>query len=306
MVGGVSRRSWALFVAMCVIWGLPYLLIRVAVRDLSPATVVFARTAIGALLLVPIAAWRGAIPALRGHWRWVVVYTVVELAVPWYLLTSAEQHLTSSLAGLLVAAVPLIGVVLSRLAGNHEPVGTRRMTGLLIGIAGVAALVGLDLGHIDMVAVVMVLLVAVGYATGPLVLDRHLSGLPSIAVVAASLAITAIVYAPVGLTSRPSHVSGEVVASVITLAVVCTALAFLLFFELIAAIGPTRATVITYVNPAVAIALGVAVLGEPVTSGMLVGFPLVIVGSVLATSHGARSVEDATAQVGDPPLVTPG
>jgi drug/metabolite transporter (DMT)-like permease len=302
----MSRRSWALFVAMCVIWGLPYLLIRVAVRDLSPANVVFARTAIGALLLVPIAAWRGTIPALRGHWRWVLIYTLVELALPWYLLTSAEQHLTSSLAGLLVAAVPLIGVVLSRLFGNHEPVDARRMTGLLVGIAGVAALVGLDLGQVNMVAVVMVLLVAVAYATGPLILDRHLSDLPSMAVVAASLAITAVIYAPVALTSPPSHVSGEVIASVITLAVVCTALAFLIFFALIAAIGPTRATVITYVNPAVAIALGVTVLGEPLTSGMLVGFPLVIVGSVLATSHGTRAPRDATAQVSDPPVVTPG
>jgi drug/metabolite transporter (DMT)-like permease len=180
------------------------------------------------------------------------------------------------------------------------------MTGLLVGIAGVAALVGLDLGHINMVAVVMVLLVAVGYATGPLILDRHLSTLPSMAVVAASLAITAVIYAPVALTSRPSHVSGEVIASVITLAVVCTALAFLIFFALIAAIGPTRATVITYVNPAVAIALGVAVLGEPLTSGMLVGFPLVIVGSVLATSHRAQSPDEARAQISDSPVVTPG
>ena len=302
----MSRRSWALFVAMCVIWGLPYLLIRVAVRDLSPANVVFARTAIGALLLVPIAAWRGTIPALRGHWRWVLIYTLVELAIPWYLLTSAEQHLTSSLAGLLVAAVPLIGVVLSRLFGNHEPVDARRMTGLLVGIAGVAALVGLDLGQVNMVAVVMVLLVAVAYATGPLILDRHLSDLPSMAVVAASLAITAVIYAPVALTSPPSHVSVEVIASVITLAVICTALAFLLFFALIAAIGPTRATVITYVNPAVAIALGVTILGEPLTSGMLVGFPLVIVGSVLATSHRVRPTREASVQVSDPPVVTPG
>jgi drug/metabolite transporter (DMT)-like permease len=291
---------------MCVIWGLPYLLIRVAVRDLSPANVVFARTAIGALLLVPIAAWRGTVPALRGHWRWVLIYTLVELAIPWYLLTSAEQHLTSSLAGLLVAAVPLIGVVLSRLFGNHEPVDARRMTGLLVGIAGVAALVGLDLGQVNMVAVVMVLLVAVAYATGPLILDRHLSDLPSMAVVAASLAITAVTYAPVALTSPPSHVSGEVIASVITLAVICTALAFLIFFALIAAIGPTRATVITYVNPAVAIALGVTILGEPLTSGMLVGFPLVIVGSVLATSHRVRPARDTSVQVTDPPVVTPG
>jgi drug/metabolite transporter (DMT)-like permease len=294
-----------LFGAMCLIWGLPYLLIRVAVRDLTPATVVFARTGIAALLLMPVAMWRGMLPSLRGHWPWLLAFTLVELTLPWYLLTSAEQHLDSSLAGLLVAAVPLFGVVLGRLAGDHEPVSRRRLAGLLIGIGGVASLVGLQLGDIDMVAVLQVLLVAVGYAAGPLVLSRRLSDLPSIAVVATSLTITAVVYAPFALTSHPAHVSAEVVWSVLTLAIVCTALAFLVFFALIADIGPVRATVITYVNPAVAIALGVMVLGEPLTVGMLVGFPLVIIGSVLATTRGQAAVADE-AQVEAVPAVTPG
>jgi drug/metabolite transporter (DMT)-like permease len=301
----VTRRSWVLFGAMCVIWGLPYLLIRVAVRDLTPATVVFARTGIAALLLMPVAMWRGMLPSLRGHWPWLLAFTLVELTLPWYLLTSAEQHLDSSLAGLLVAAVPLFGVLLGRLAGDHEPVSRRRLSGLLIGIAGVAALVGLQLGDIDMVAVVQVLLVAVGYAAGPLVLSRRLSDLPSIAVVATSLTITAVVYAPFALTSHPTHVSAEVVWSVLTLAIVCTALAFLVFFALIADIGPVRATVITYVNPAVAIALGVIVLGEPLTAGMIVGFPLVIIGSVFATTRGPAGV-GGEAAIEEIPAVTPG
>jgi drug/metabolite transporter (DMT)-like permease len=292
---------------MCVIWGLPYLLIRVAVRDLNPAEVVFARTAIGALLLLPIAIWRRTLASLRGHWRWIVLFTVLELAIPWYLLTSAEQHLTSSLAGLLVAAVPLVSVVLSRIVGNAEPVTHRRMAGLLIGVTGVAALVGLQVGHIDMVAVLEIFVVAIGYAAGPLVLARKLAGLPSIAVISVSLAITAVVYAPFALASHPHHVGGKVIWSVIALAVVCTALAFLIFFALIADIGPTRAPVITYVNPAVAIVLGVTVLGEHLTKGMIIGFPLVIIGSVLATTNRTPTSPDAEIPIlGEEPVVTPG
>jgi drug/metabolite transporter (DMT)-like permease len=303
----MSRRSWVLFVAMCVIWGLPYLLIRIAVRDLDPAAVVFARTAIGALLLLPIAIWRGTLPGLRGYWRWLLVYTLVELTIPWLLLTSAEQHLTSSLAGLLVAGVPLVGVVVSRLVGVAETMTRRRWVGLVVGIAGVAALVGLQVGRIDMTAVLEIFIVTIGYATGPLVLSHRLSAAPSMAVVSVSLAITAVIYAPFALTSHPHHISGEVIWSVITLAVVCTAVAFLVFFALIASIGPTRATVITYVNPAVAIALGVTVLGEHLTVGMIIGFPLVLIGSVFATTRGRDRAGDAPSDVvGEVPAVTPG
>jgi drug/metabolite transporter (DMT)-like permease len=294
-----------LFIAMCLIWGLPYLLIRVAVRDLDPETVVFARTAIGALLLLPIAIWRGVLPGLRGYWRWLIVYTIVELTIPWLLLTSAEQHLTSSLAGLLVAGVPLVGVVLSRIVGVAETMTRRRWAGLVVGIAGVAALVGLQVGSIDMTAVLEIFIVTIGYATGPLVLSHRLSGAPSMAVVSVSLALTAVVYAPFALTSHPHHISGEVIWSVITLAVVCTAVAFLVFFALIADIGPTRATVITYVNPAVAIALGVTVLGEHLTAGMIIGFPLVLIGSVLATTHPRTSTVTPSEAVGEAPAITP-
>jgi drug/metabolite transporter (DMT)-like permease len=274
-----------LFIAMCVIWGLPYLLIRVAVRDLSPADVVFARTGIAAVLLMPIAIFRKTLSSLRGRLGWLLLFTLVELTIPWFLLTSAEQHLTSSLAGLLVAGVPLVGVVLSRILGFPEIMTRRRWTGLGIGFAGVAALVGLQLGHIDMTAVFAIFLVTIGYAAGPLILSHRLADAPSIAVIAVSLSITAVVYAPFALTSHPHHVSSEVVWSVIGLAVVCTAIAFLVFFALIADIGPNRATVITYVNPAVAIALGVIVLGEHLTAGMIVGFPMVLLGSVLATTR---------------------
>jgi drug/metabolite transporter (DMT)-like permease len=296
-----------LFGAMCVIWGIPYLLIRVAVRDLTPETVVFARTAIGAGLLLPVALSRKVLSGLRGHLPWLLAFTAVELAIPWLLLTRAEQHLSSSLAGLLVAAVPLVGIGISRLLGFREDMTARRWAGLVVGIAGVGSLVGLQVGHIDMTAVLEIFAVAVGYALGPLIQTHRLSEAPSLAVVTASLVLTAVVYAPFALTSHPHHIGAKVIWSVLGLAVICTAAAFLVFFALIADIGPTRATVITYVNPAVAVALGVAVLGEHLTTGMIVGFPLVLIGSVLATAQPPPpSTDSGETLLPEEPAVMPG
>jgi drug/metabolite transporter (DMT)-like permease len=283
----VSRRGWVLFAAMCVIWGIPYLLIRVAVRDLSPSSVVFFRTAAATLLLLPIAVRRGALVEVFRRWRPLLAFTLIEVTVPWWLLSTAEQHMSSALAGLLIAAVPLFGVVLSRLTGTDEVFDRVRIIGLLIGVAGVGSLVGLQIGHTSGVAVAAVLLTALGYAAGPLVLSRWLADLPSVGVTTASLGLTSVVWAVPAALSMPTHVGGKVVASMAGLAVVCTAAAFLIFFALIAEVGPTRATVITYLNPAVAILLGVAVLGEHFTLGMAIGFPLVIAGSVLSTRRAA-------------------
>jgi len=268
---------------MCVIWGVPYLLIKVAVADVSPATLVFLRTATGALLLVPVAAARGQLAPLLPRWRVLLIYTVVEIGLPWLLLSDAETRLSSSLSGLLVAAVPLIGAVLATAAGLDH-LDRRRVLGLLVGLAGVAALLGFDVSGGDLRAVGEIALVTVGYATGPLLITRPLAGLPSTGVVAASLGITALGYAPIGLTHLPSSLPGaNVLASIAVLGVVCTAVAFLLFFALIAEVGPVRATVITYVNPAVAVLLGVALLGERFTAGTAAGFVLILAGCGLAT-----------------------
>lgn len=293
----MSRRGWALFAAMCVIWGIPYLLIRVAVRDLSPASVVFFRTAAATLLLLPIAVRRGALVDVFRRWRPLLLFTVIEVTAPWWLLSTAEEHLSSALSGLLVAAVPLFGVVLSRLLGTAEVFDRVRLVGLALGLAGVASLVGLQLGHVNDLAVVAVLLTALGYAAGPLVLSRRLADLPGVGVTTASLALTSVIWAIPAMLSLPHHVSGEVVASMSALAVVCTAAAFVIFFALIAEVGPTRATVITYVNPAVAILLGVVVLDEHFTLGMAIGFPLVIAGSILATRKAAPVAELSTVDV---------
>jgi drug/metabolite transporter (DMT)-like permease len=279
----MSRRGLVLFAAMCVIWGIPYLLIKVAVGEVSPVALVFFRTASGALLLVPVAAARGHIRPLLPYWRVIAVYTVIEIGLPWVLLSDAERKLTSSLSGLLVAAVPLIGAVIASLMG-HERLDARRLTGLLVGLAGVAALLGLDVGSGSAPAVVEIGVVAVCYAVGPLIISRRLTHLPALGVVAASLALGAIAYAPAAAFQMPGHMpGGNVLAALALLSVVCTAIAFVVFFALIAEVGPVRATVITYVNPAVAVALGVLLLAEPFTVGTAIGFVLILAGCVLAT-----------------------
>jgi drug/metabolite transporter (DMT)-like permease len=282
----MTRRSWALFGAMCVVWGVPYLLIRVAVRDVDPGTLVFARTAIGGLVLLPFALAKGGLVDVARRWRWLLLFTVIEIAVPWLLLSDAERVLSSSLSGLLVAVVPLVGVVVARIAGSADRGGGMlRYAGLLLGLAGVVVLLGLDIGQVRAGALTEMALVAVGYAVAPVIMVRRLADLPSIPVVAASLLVTALAYLPYAAVHWPGSVSADAAWSIAGLGVVCTSLAFVLFFALITAIGPARATVITYVNPAVAVLLGVLLLDEKFTLGVAVGFPLILLGSVLAARH---------------------
>jgi drug/metabolite transporter (DMT)-like permease len=279
----VSRRGLALFVAMCVIWGIPYLLIKVSLDGLGPVDLVFVRFVIGALVLVPIALSRVEVRPILRRWRWIVAYTIVEMGVPWILLSDAELRISSSLSGLLVSTVPLLGVGIGLLTRSQERYGWRRMLGLVAGLVGVGVLVGFNVSSSTVGAIFEVLGVAVCYAIGPLIISRRLSDLPALGVIAASLLLAAVAYAPAAVTQLPhAWPSGEVVAAVATLGLLCTALAFLLFFALIAEVGPVRATVTTYVNPAVAVTLGVLLLREPFTAGIAVGFVLILGGSVLA------------------------
>lgn len=292
----MTRRSLLLFIAMSVIWGVPYLFIRIAVSDLPPVVLVFARTAISALILLPIALSRGELRGLLKHWLPLLAFAAVEIGMPWFMLASAEQRITSSLAGLLVSAVPLVGVLIATGLGNREHLGLASISGLLLGVVGVAAIVGFDLRASDWLALVEMALVVVAYAVGPVIISRYLSDLPSMGVIAVALAACAIVYAPLAAVRWPRSVPPvDVLGSVAVLAVVCTAVAFILFFALISEIGPVRATVITYINPAVAATLGVIVLHESFSAWMAVGFVLVIAGSALATRR-TRAPAAATMQ----------
>ncbi len=280
----MTRRGWLLFAAMGVLWGLPYLFIRVAVRELAPATLVCARCLLGALLLTPFAVRRGTLAPLLRRWRPLLAFTVLEVTGPWLLLSDAERRLPSSLTGLLVAGVPLVAAVASRLTGAVDRLDAARLAGLGVGLLGVGALVGLDV-----------------HGAAPLVISRSLGDVPSLQVIAAALGVTALVYAPVAATHLPTRVPpATVLVSIGLLAVLCTAAAFVLFFALIAEAGPNRALVITFVNPAVAVLLGVLLLGEPLTRGTLVGFPLVLLGCVLATRRGGPRGAVAAAPTAEP------
>lgn len=280
----MTQRGWILFAAMALIWGIPYLLIKVAVAELTPASLVLLRTALGAAILVPLAFARGEVRPLYSHWKPLLAYTFFEVAGPWILLADAERKLSSSLSGLLIAGVPLVGAVLAWLFGGGDRPDARRVAGLVVGFAGVGLVVGLDVATDDLFAVGEVALVVLGYAIGPMIIARQLNGVPTVGVVAASLAITALVYLPSGIAQLPERVPTlQVLLSVAALGIVCTAVAFLLFFALIREVGPIRATIITYFNPAVALVLGVALLAEPLTAGMLAGFALIALGSFVAT-----------------------
>jgi drug/metabolite transporter (DMT)-like permease len=282
----MSPRGWALFAAVSVIWGMPYLFIKIAVDEISPSLVAWSRLALAAAVLLPV-AWRlGALRGLRERWRILTLFAAVEMAVPWPLLGFGEIHVSSSLAAILVATVPLFVALLAMRFDHSERPTVTRLVGMLIGLGGVVALVGIDIGGQgdELLGALAILLVAFLYAIGPMIVKRRLSDVDPLGPVAASLGIATLLVTPFALASLPdSAPSADTFASIAVLGLLCSALAFLLFFRLIAEIGPGRATVITYINPVVALALGVAVLDESVTAGVVVGLLLILAGSWLST-----------------------
>ena len=291
MTGSSGRlRVPLLFATLGVVWGVPYLMIKVAVAELEPATLVLARTAIAAVVMLPLALARGAIRPVLRRWRPVLLYALVEIVVPWFLLARAEVHLSSSLTGLLLAGVPVAGVVIALLLRTGEQLSPSAVAGIALGLVGVALLVGVDLGAFgggdpdQLLAVVELAGVVVCYAIGPVVMVRAMPDLPASGVIAVSLVAAAIAIAVPGVAQAPrSWPSLPVVLSVLGLALVCTALAFTLLFALVAEVGAVRATLITYLNPAVAVVAGVLVLDERLTWATVAGFVLVLAGSALAT-----------------------
>lgn len=282
----MTRQAWVLFAAMSIIWGIPYLLIKVAVAELSPAAVAGSRTFLAALILLPLAAHQGALRPALALWKPVVAFALLEMAGPWLLLGHAELRVSSGFAGLMLAMVPLVGVLIAGIRGEPHAFAPVRLRGLLVGIIGVIGLVGLDslAGHVDALAVFELMVVAIGYAAAPVIANTVLADVPATGVIALSVTLVAILYLPWTVAGYAGGgVSGDVVAAVLVLGILCTAVAFLLFFRLISLAGPVRATVITFINPAVAISLGILVLGEPLTRGMVLGFPLVILGAYWAT-----------------------
>jgi drug/metabolite transporter (DMT)-like permease len=248
--------------------------------------VVFARTALGAVILLPMALRSGQLSLLRRYWRPLAAFAMLEMIVPWGLLSQAERRLPSSLAGLLIAAVPIIGVVIARVTGGTERLSPWRWAGLIVGLAGVALLAAPHLSGGSAWPVTEVLLVALGYASAPLIAARKLADVPALPMTTACLGLAALAWTPAAILSWPHRLpSGQVLASLAGLGIVCTACAFIVFLALIREVGTSRAMVFTYINPAVAVAAGVILLGEPFTATIATSFALILAGSVLATRH---------------------
>lgn len=280
----MTPRGWFLLVSLGVIWGIPYLFIKIAVETFSPVSLVFLRVAIAAIILLPIVIARGQLGSLRGHWRWVIAFALVEMAFTWTALNWAELTITSSLAALLIALVPLVTAILARFIGLDDRLTGSRVVGLVIGFVGVGVLVGFDVTGSDVPAVAAMTIVVLGYALGPIIVDRKLSDLPSLAVIAAAMLVNTIIFAPIAVVTWPTEpIPVSAWVSVLVLGAICSALAFIVFFALIAEVGPSRTTIITYINPVVAVLLGIVILAEPLTIGMVAALPLILLGSWLAT-----------------------
>jgi len=283
----VSARASSLFAAVSILWGIPYLLIKVAVDGgISPVTLSWGRMVLGGTVLLALAGRSGALGQLRGHWRALIAYAIVELAIPLPLIATGERHIASSLAAIVVATVPLLVALLALKLDRTQRVTGRRLAGLCVGLAGVAVLVGIDASGSTtaLLSVGAVLLAAVGYAAGPLVLNRHLADVDPRASMGTTLALAALILTPLALIDRPARVpTAGALSALVALALLCSALAFVLMAKLIGAIGASRAVVITYVNPVIALILGVVFLSERPGIGSIVGLVLILAGSRAST-----------------------
>ena len=290
----MSRRNWFLFIFIGFLWGIPYLLIKVAVDELSPAVIVFSRVVIGSAILIPMAMRRGSLmPAIKA-WRYVIPYAIGEMIGPWFLITAAEEKMTSGLAGLLVATVPIWATLIASLHGDKTVWQSKRLIGILIGFIGIVLVVGIESfsGRQSIVAIFMILIAAIGYAWAVTMVTSKIPHIEPISINAVAMVFTVIVYLPFLFLYMPDKVpSTEALGSVIILGLFPTALAFILFFQLIKDIGTARGSLVTYLNTAFAVMLGVIILNEPFTLGIAIGLPLVLIGSYFASRKTTTSAQ---------------
>jgi drug/metabolite transporter (DMT)-like permease len=283
----MSRRAYFHFAVSGLFWGIPYLLMKVAVRDFPPAVIVCGRVLIGAAILIPIAIHQKVLKdAIRG-WRYVLPYAIFEMMIPWILITNAEKKISSGLAGLLVATVPIWSTIFASLAGDKTVWHSKRLVGIAVGFAGLVGLVGYEsiFGETDIISILMMLVAAISYSFAVNMISIKLPDVSGIAINGMAMFITAVAYAPLMVLQWPAAntVSAESALSLLALGIFCTALAFISFFIVMKEIGPARASIGTYVNTAVAVVLGVIILSEPLTLGIIIGLPLVMIGSFLAS-----------------------
>jgi len=285
----MSRRAWFLFVLVGFLWGVPYLFIKVAVdpdNGFSPAVVVCLRTAIGAAILIPLAMRQGQLGAAIRGIKYVAPYALLEMIGPWILIGTAEQKISSGLAGLLIASVPIWATIFASMRGDKTVWHHKRLMGIVVGFIGLIAVVGFESikGSSDPLSIAMVLVAAIGYSYAVMMVQGALPHVSGIAINAVAMAITAIFYLPLTIIQWPTHeISSEAINAIIGLGVLSTGAAFVAFFALAAMIGVARGSLVTYLNTAFAVVLGVIILDEPFTTGLALGLPLVLIGSYFAS-----------------------
>lgn len=282
----MSRRSWGHFLLVGFLWGIPYLFMKVAVEDLTPAAIVCGRTLIGAAMLIPFAIYQKTLRSAIAGRKDVAIYAVMEMAIPWLLITTSEKKISSGLAGLLVATVPIWATLFTAMKGDKSVLHSSRIFGIFIGFIGMIALIGIDAikSALDIPSVLMVIVASILYAAAVMRVTERLPGVNGIAINGLAMGITCVIYAPITVLTWPHEpISGSSIASLIALGIFSTGFAFVFFFKLLAEIGPARSSLVTYLNTAFAVVLGILVLREPITLGVAVGLPVVLYGSYLAS-----------------------
>lgn len=282
----MTRKNWLLFVLAGFLWGIPYLFLRIAVREFEPGWIVFARLVIGAAILIPISVKQGTLAAAMKGWKFVLLYAITEMVFPWYLITKAETEISSGLTALLIASVPIWSTIFASLHGDKTVWHHKRLVGMLIGFLGVFLLVGIESlsGHSALWAIIFVLVASVGYGYAVNMITQKLPNVSGVAVNAVGMGMAALIYTPFGILQWPRHhISASAIFAIVVLGVLCTAAAFIVFFAVMDEIGAARASLVTYLNTAFAVVLGVLILSEPLTLGIAVGLPLVLLGSYLAS-----------------------
>ena len=291
----MSRRGWFLFLLVGFLWGIPYLFIKVAVdpdNGFTPATVVCLRTAIGAAILIPLAIRGGHFSSALKGYKYVALYALLEMIGPWILIGTAEQKISSGLAGLLVASVPIWATIFASLRGDKTVWQRKRLFGIVVGFIGLIAVVGIEsiTGSADALSIFMVLLASIGYSYAVMMVQGALPGVSGVAINAVAMAITALFYLPFAVAQWPTHaISAGAIRAIIGLGVLSTGAAFAAFFTLANIIGVARGSLVTYLNTACAVVLGVIILDEPLTTGIILGLPLVLIGSYFASRKPATT-----------------
>jgi drug/metabolite transporter (DMT)-like permease len=281
----MSRKSLIYFAIVGVLWGIPYLLMKVAVEEFPPAAIVAGRTLIGAAILIPVAIYRTKFKGAVLGFKYVALYALMEMIGPWILISTAEKKIDTGLAGLLISTVPIFSTILTSIRGDHSVWQFKRVFGIIVGFVGLILVVGIESlsGNSDPASIAMMILAAMGYSYAVIMITTNLPLVDGIAINGLAMAITCVFWTPLAIAQWPSSISIKPTISLIALGVLSTAFAFILFFKVLAELGPARSSLVTYINTAVAVVLGVLILKEPLTVGIIVGLPLVLAGSYMAS-----------------------